>query len=223
MNRTGWTLASTGIAAVTGLAALAGASAAGADDADPAVVASREAAAAEPHPAGYQSPADVQPAGPDAAPLPAADGARMADLYHLRAVSTSGGYIEVSARDNPAQDKPGTLTTTMRIYGNAAAFRSGNGDVGLVSKFTCTGAKISGLSVGSSSGITISGGTSSSTLTWTTNRSNTTLARQYYTEDGNFRCKASNLTPAVTTHRGIASATNKTVDTRAEDAYSFTW
>ena len=47
--------------------------------------------------------------------------------------------------------------------------------------------------------------------------------RQYYTEGGHFRCKASNAAFAKTTRRGIASTTYKNRDTRAEDSYSFTW
>jgi hypothetical protein len=222
MNKTGWTLAATGVAAATGLAALAGSTAAGADDADPAVVASREAAAATPQPAGYQSPPDVQSSG-DA---PVQTGPRplhyVGDLYYLSGKSTSGGYIEVSARDNPALDNPGVLTTTLRIYGNAAAFRSGAGDLGLKSTFTCTGAGITGLSIGTG-GASVSGGAVSSTLTWPSLRNNTSVLRQYYTESGHFRCKASNAYVAKFTRRGVASTNYKNVDTRAEDSYSFGW
>ena len=222
MQRTGWTTTITGVAAIA--TAFTGVGSAAAEEAsepapDPAVVADRKARAAEPHPADYQSPPEVQPL-PDG--MEPSAGRRLKDLYYLSAKSTSGGYIELFARDNPAQDNPGILTTTVRIYGNAAAFRHGAGSIRLTSKFTCSGVGVSGLSVGSS-GVTVSGGATSSTLTWHTIRSRSTEARQAYSEGGHFRCKASNASPAVTTHRGIAGAAYKSVDTRAEDAYSFVW
>lgn len=222
MNKTGWTLATAGLATVSGLATLIAGPAVSAGDADPAVIAEREAAAATPHPAGYQDPPAAQPAeGGETRPEETAS-AKMRDLYYLSAVSRSGGYIELAARDNPALDKPGPATTTLRIYGNAAAFRNGPGDLGLVSKFTCTGAGISGITIGAS-GASVSGGSSSSTLTWPSLKNNTSTLRQYYTEGGHFRCKASNLTPAKFTRRGVASTNYKNIDTRAEDAYSFAW
>ena len=60
MKQTGWTLAAAGLVTATGLSALTGAPA-GADDADPAVVAAREAAAETATPEGYDAPPDVQP------------------------------------------------------------------------------------------------------------------------------------------------------------------
>lgn len=219
MKKIGWTLASAGLAAATGIVAV-GSGPVGADDADPAVVATRQAAAAAPHAPGYQSPPDAQPAGPN--PLPQGDSTRMGDLYYLSAVQRTGGYIEVAARDNPAQDEPGPITTTLRVYGNAAAFRDGAGDLGLNSKFTCTGSAISGVTIGAG-GVSVSGGASSQTLTWATLNNTQSVIRQYYTEGGHFRCKASNLTVAKFTRRGVASANYKGADTRAEDSYSFAW
>ncbi len=223
MRTIGWTLATTGLATATGLAALAGAGAAGADGAgDPAVIAQREAAAAQPQPAGYQNPPAVQAAGPGSTAGPGRALTSLRDRHYLSSKSTSGGYIEVAARDNPAQDKPGLATTTLRVYGNAAAFRDGVGDLGLLSKFTCTGAGISGVSIGTS-GASVSGGATSSTLSWPSLRNDSAVLRQYYTEGGHFRCKASNLSPAKFTRRGTASTNCKNVDTRAEDSYSFAW
>lgn len=161
--------------------------------------------------------------GDEAGGAPAvAASTRFGDLYGLRAVSRSGGYIEVASRDNPAADNPGPVTTTLRVYGNAAAFRDGPGDLGLNSKFTCSGAAISGLTIGSG-GVSVSGGVTSSTLTWPSLRANVSVLRQYYTEGGHFRCRASNLTLAKFTRRGVASTNYKNVDTRAEDSYSFVW
>jgi hypothetical protein len=223
MNKTGWTLATAGLATVSGLASLIAGPAAGADDtADPAVVAEREATAAQPHPSGYQNPPEVQPATTEGTLADETPTGRLRDLYYLSSVSRSGGYIELAARDNPALDNPGPATTTLRIYGNAAAFRDGPGDLGLVSKFTCTGAGISGITIGTN-GASVTGGSSSSTLTWPSLKNNTSVLRQYYTEGGHFRCKASNLTPAKFTRRGVASTNYKNSDTRAEDAYSFGW
>lgn len=224
MKRTGWNVAAAGVAAATGLTALVGATAAGAEDgdgADPAVVAAREAVAATPQPVGYQNPPAVQP---DSAPM--STGPRpllsMKDLYWLAAKQTTGGSIEVAGRDNPALDSPGPLTTTLRVYGNAAAFRSGAGAIGLKSEFTCTGSKVSSLSIGSSS-VSVTGGATSSTLTWSSLRSDLATLRQYYTEGGHFRCKASNLTFAKFTRRATATANYKDTDTRAQDEYSFGW
>ena len=218
MKHSGWSTTFTGVAALA--AVVAGpAGRASADTptegADPAVVAMREQAANALLPPGYQAPPDAQPA------LAGSEG-RMKDLYWLSAKSTSGGYIELSARDNPAQDKPGKLTTTLRVYGNAAAFRDGNGLVGLVSQFTCTGIGISGVTIGTS-GASITGGSSSKTLTVNTNRQSSSVVRQYYTEGGHFRCQASNLGPAKFTRHGFATASYKTTDTRAQDDYSFVW
>ncbi|MCU1370692.1 MAG: hypothetical protein JWO77_1886 [Ilumatobacteraceae bacterium] len=227
MKRRGWNLAATTMAAATGMSALVGASGvAGADDAaDPAVVAGREAAAAAPVPAGYQNPPSVEPSGPDGPDQPgelAGPIMMMKDLYTIHAVQRSGGYIEASLRDNPIQDKPGPLSTTMRIYGNAAAFRDGPGDLGLTSKFTCTGAGISGVTIGSG-GVSVTGGPSSTTLTWSSLRNKTAVLRQYYTEGGHFRCKASNVSPAKFTRRITASTNYKDTDTRAEGSYNFVW
>jgi len=219
MKKIGWTLATAGLAVTTGLGAT-GSGPAGAEDADPSVVANREAASGAPHDAGYQSPPDVGPAGSSA--VPQSDGSRMGDLYYLSAVQRTGGYIEVAARDNPAQDKPGKATTTLRVYGNAAAFRDGPGDLGLNSKFTCTGTAISGVTIGAG-GVSVSVSASSTTLTWPSLKADTAVLRQYYTEGGHFRCKASNLTFAKFTRRGTASTNYKGSDTRAEDSYSFNW
>ena len=214
MQKTGWTTAALGVAAIS--AVIPGAKPAAAEDApDPAVLAARTAAAAEPEPTGYQSPTTVQR---DDLATPG----RMADLYMLNGTNTSAGYVHVGARDNPAQDPPGYTFTTMRIYGNAGAFRDGSGAISLTSKFTCTGVGISSVTIGGS-GISVTGGVASSTLTWKTSRSDATEARQNYAQDGHFRCRASNLSSAKTTHRGIAEATYKNTDTRAEDSYSFWW
>jgi hypothetical protein len=213
MKKTGWNSALAGAAALSAL--LVPAHQAAADESqsipreDPPVTTSTGSL-----PPGFETPADVQPAP--------SGHTRFKDLYYLSAKSTSGGYIEVAARDNPARDAPGTATTTLRVYGNAAAFRDGPGGLGLNSKFTCTGAGVSGLSVGSS-GASVSGGTASSTLSWASLRDDSSTLRQYYTEGGHFRCKASNLTLAKFTRRGTASANYKNRDTRAEDSYSFTW
>jgi hypothetical protein len=221
MKRTGW---ATTVSALAASAAIAGGAVgpASAEEVpttdpppDPEVVAQREASAMAVLPPGYDNPPDVQPA-------PTGATARMRDLYYLSAKQTTGGYIELAARDNPAQDKPGALTTTMRIYGNAASFRSGPGDLGLRSQFTCTGTKVDGVTIGTS-GVSVTGGIGSKTLTWSSLRNTTSVLRQYYTEGGHFRCKVSNLSPAKTTRRGIASAHYKYGDTRAEDSYSFTW
>lgn len=218
MKKIGWTIATAGLAVTTGLGA---AGPVGADDdADPAVVASREAAAAMPHDLGYQTPPDAAPAGPN--PLPQGDATRMGDLYYLSAVQRTGGYLELSARDNPAQDKPGKATTTLRVYGNAAAFRDGPGDLGLNSKFTCTGTSITGVTIGAG-GVSVSASASSTTLTWPSLKANTSVLRQYYTEGGHFRCKASNITFAKFTRRATASTNYKGSDSRVEDSYSFAW
>lgn len=214
MQKTGWTTAALGVAALT--AVIPGAKPAAADDApDPAVLATRTQAAAELQPAGYQAPATVQK---DDIATPG----RMADLYTLNGTNTAAGYVHVGARDNPAQDSPGYLTTTLHIYGNSGAFRDGNGAVSLTSQFTCSGIGISSLTIGSG-GASVTGGTTSSTLTWKTSRTDAAEARQNYAQDGNFRCKAGNAAPAKTTHRAVAQATYKNTDTRAEDSYSFWW
>ena len=92
MKKIGWTLASAGLVAATGVVAV-GSGPAGGDDADPAVLASREAASvAVPKDPGYQRPPDVQPGELD----PLTTGAtRMGDLYRLSAVQRTGGYIEL--------------------------------------------------------------------------------------------------------------------------------
>ena len=155
MKRTGW---ATTVSALAASAAIAGGAVgpASAEEVpttdpppDPEVVAQREASAMPVLPPGYDKPPAVQPA-------PTGATARMRDLYYLSAKQTTGGYIELAARDNPAQDKPGTLTTTMRIYGNAASFRSGPGDLGLRSQFTCTGTKVDGVTIGTS-GFSVTG------------------------------------------------------------------
>jgi hypothetical protein len=184
---------------------------------DPEVVAQREAQATLVLAPGDAAPPLVQ--RDQAAP---STSSRLVDLRYLDAQNTADGYVRVFARDNPIQDDPGYLTTTMRIYGNAAAFRDGSGEVSLKSQFTCSGAGISGLSIGATSA-TVSGNVASSTLTWTSSRSSSTEVRQSYAEGGHFRCKASNATAAKTTRRGIATAQYKQVDTRAQDEYSFWW
>lgn len=214
MRRARWVEPAAGAAAV--LLAVSVPTPAGADDApDPVVVAEREAAAIVDPPASYRNPPAVSPAVDGVA-------TSFSDLYYLSGKSTAGGYVEVAARDNPAQDKPGIATTTLRVYGNAAAFRSDSGKIVLRSQFTCSGAGIGSLTVGGS-GWSVTGGVTSSTLTWDTSRSSSSEARQFYTEDGHFRCKASNVTKAKFTRRAIATASYKSVDTRAQDDYSFTW
>jgi hypothetical protein len=215
MEPRGWTLAALGIAAL-GVLAPAPAGAETTEPApDPEVVAIREAAVAG-RPPVETDPAEVLLEDGSAS------AARAQDLYYLRETSTSGGFVQVAARDNPAQDSPGYLTTTMRIYGNAAAFRSDAGPIALKSQFTCSGAGISGLTIGSG-GASVSGGVTSSTLTWNSSRSSYAEVRQFYSEGGHFRCKASNASPAKTTRRATATAEYKQNDVRAEDSYSFWW
>ena len=144
------------------------------------------------------------------------------DNYLFTAKTTSNGYLEVVGRDHPAQDKPGYLTTTLRVYGNVAAYRTGSGSIELTSRFTCSGVGISGLTVGSG-GASVSGGVTSSTLTWRSSRTSSTEVRQAYTEGGHFRCTASNAGPAKFTRRASALTSYKTGDTRAESSYSFWW
>ncbi|MCB1038926.1 MAG: hypothetical protein R2701_12400 [Acidimicrobiales bacterium] len=204
-------LALVAVAAGAGVAQADGA----ADAPDPAVVAAREAAAMEVLPPGYDNPAPV---------APIADGVQVNvnDNYLFTAKTTSNGYLEVVGRDHPAQDKPGYLTTTLRVYGNVAAYRTGSGSIELTSRFTCSGVGISGLTVGSG-GASVSGGVTSSTLTWRSSRTSSTEVRQAYTEGGHFRCTASNAGPAKFTRRASALTSYKTGDTRAESSYSFWW
>jgi hypothetical protein len=222
-----------------GLVAVTGANAAGATDAlasesaptgtpetvaapsqegDPAVIASRDALSKLP-PAG-EAPL-VQP-HQEGVLVDGAGVARVNEGKTLSGWSYTGGYVEVGANDWAAGDSPGWVTTTMRVYGNAAAWRTGNGKIKLTSQFTCTGAGISGLSIGAS-GVSVSGGATSSTLTWDSTRTNSPEVRQFYDGDGHFRCKASNLSFAKTTRRAIGTASYKTADTRAQGEYSFWW
>lgn len=184
---------------------------------DPAVVAQREARASSATNLD-QAPAEV--ADDQVAPPPNLRG--LNDLYYLDAKVSTGGYLHLFARDNAIQDHPGILTTTMRIYGHAGAFRHGEGAVSLTSKFTCTAAKVDSFAIGTSSA-GISGSIGSKTLTWSSSRASSTEVRQNYTEGGHFRCRAWNAGPAVTTRRGIAGASYKQTDVRAEDSYSFAW
>lgn len=214
MHHRGWKLAALGAATIVGLSPAA---AAEGEEPDPEVVADREVRAAIDAASGITSTEEVQVG--HVAPPP---GLRVDDLYYLDAKNTSGGFAKVFARDHPAQDAPGWATTTMRIYGNAAAFRDGAGEIDLESRFTCTGAGIGSLTIGSAS-VAITGGPTSQTLTWKSGRTNTSVVRQSYAEGGHFRCKASNATPAKTTRRGFATARYKESDVRAEDSYSFWW
>ena len=222
MARARWIEPAAGAVAV--LAALAVPAAAGAEEPgpaeaagppDPEVVAAREAAAMADPPPAYRNPPAVQPPSSEVT-------TSFSDLYVLASTSTQGGYVHVGARDNPAQDSPGYLTTTLRVYGNAAGFRSDAGKVTLRSQFTCSGAGVGSLTIGAS-GVSVTGGATSSTLTWDSSRSSSTEVRQFYSEGGHFRCKASNATPAKFTRRAIATATYKSADTRAQDDYSFWW
>lgn len=216
MQHRGWKAAALGVVTIVGLSPTA-ASAVESEEPDPDVVAARERRGEADAERAITSTLEVQE--DQIVPPP---GARVGDLYYLDATNTTGGRSRVFARDHPAQDKRGHITTTMRIYGNAAAFRDGAGEVSLESKFTCTGTSVSNLSIGSSS-VSISSGVGSKTLTWTSSRTNSSVVRQSYEQGGHFRCKTSNVTFAKTTRRGIAIAKYKETDVRAEDAYSFWW
>ena len=190
---------------------------------DPAVVAAREAQAADPTTVVTNPPvvAPTKEGAPAEEPPPTRTGARVRDLYNLRAVSTSGGYIEVAARDNPAQDRPGRASTTMRVYGNAAAIRRGAGPIILDSSFTCTGASID-VSIGTG-GVQITGGYTGKTARTVSGRQAATEVRQFYTEGGHYRCKALNAAPAHLGHQIVGSAQYKDNDVRAQDSYGFWW
>lgn len=219
-QRTGWMGAALAAASTAVLVAPAAAQEAPPTEAE--VTAAREERAAIDATMSTAVPT-VQPSGPATA---SSGTSYLKDLYWLRSEQTAGGYIELLARDNPLQDNPGLATTTMRIYGNSAAFRDGAGNVGLADTFTCSGPTISSITIGASSSggsISVSGGTTSKTLTWNSLNASSSELRHFYTEGGHFRCKVYNLAPAKTTRRGVASANYKSNETRAEDDYSFWW
>lgn len=218
-QRTGWMGAALAAASTAVLVAPAAAQEAPPTEAE--VTAAREARAADDATKSTDVPT-VQPSGA----ATSSGTAYLKDLYWLRSKQTTGGYIELLARDNPLQDNPGLATTTMRIYGNSGAFRDGAGNVGLADTFTCSGPTINSISIGASSSggsISVSGGTTSKTLTWNSLNASSSELRHFYTEGGHFRCKVYNLAPAKTTRRGVASANYKSNETRAEDEYSFWW
>jgi hypothetical protein len=183
---------------------------------DPAVIQTRVALSQQPHSPGYQDPADVTPESAATGPQKIGGSG-----YKLYGVSRAAGYVGVFATAEAVVDFPGPATTTAHIYGNALAARDGDGYVKLTTRFTCTGAGISGVSLGAGGSIT--GGVTSTTATLETSRTSAPSIRQFFEEDGHFKCKASNLSPAKTTHFGRAQARYKNDDTYANDDHAFWW
>lgn len=140
----------------------------------------------------------------------------------------SGKAVNVRASSILALDRPGAWTQTARVRGNAVGERGENGHasygfVKLTSKWTCTGLGISGLSIGTG-GVSVTGGADSKTLTWASERDNYRLVRQGYDAGGHFRCKFAIWGGFMKlTQRGLAEASFKDWDLRAEDSWSKTW
>lgn len=151
--------------------------------------------------------------------------------FHELDASSSGVLgakynVTVFGSDEVTNDAPGLATTTLRVYGDATARETGSATdvqkIALRNEFTCTGAGIGGLSIGSG-GVSVSGGSTSSTLTWSSSRTSVRQVTQLFDGAGHFRCKASNATSAKFTHRLTAVASYKTLDVRAQDEYSHWW
>lgn len=125
--------------------------------------------------------------------------------------------------DWAASDSPGLATTTVRVYGTDwAQTASGVKAQKITAKdqMTCTGAGISGMSVGTG-GLSVTGGATSTTGTRSATFSNTWLNQWHYKQDAHWRCKASNLSLAKVTRRVTATVNHKGGSTSPVAEYSF--
>ena len=134
------------------------------------------------------------------------------------------GTIRAVIPDDFAQnDPPGILTTTVRVYGTDWLQTDSGATADLVhsSKLTCTGASVSGITVGSG-GVSVSGGTTSKTATVEFSAQSWFHQFDYY-DGAEWQCSVSNFAPGVTTRRAGGLVDAGGVGTRTEASYSFTW